>query len=116
MANIFDSNKYTAFMYVAILVVSLLILFNFVNVFENKRITNNKFGEDKIVQKYRITGFTTHDNNDTNEKGDGDGKDDDKELYSEKSYFVYYIILIVLGFGIIGLAFRYFLPAIKKWS
>ena len=119
--NILESEKYTAFMFIAISLVTLLILFNFVNIFEENTLEENIIEEKKM--KNRLTGFVIYD--ESNESLDLEDKqntesrnsrEQQEELYSEKSYFIYYMILIILGVGIFSLAFRYFLPFIKEHS
>lgn len=101
---IFENKQYTTIMYLAILIASLLILFNFINIFKNNN-EKNSF----------VTGLTTHNINDTN-KTDFEKEDKKEELYTTKSYFIYYIILTVLGCSIIALSFRYLIPVLKRYS
>jgi len=104
--NVFESKQYTTIMYLAILIVSLLILFNFINIFEGKEIQQEN-------RNSLITGFATHDNNDSNKTNGGEG---DGELYSGKSYFIYYMILTVLGCSIVALSFRFLVPVLRKYT
>ena len=80
--TILDSKKYPTFMYVTLLIVSLLVLFSFVNLFEK---------EDKIKENLisPVTGFVIQ---------------EQSNLFST-SYLIYYLaitIIIILIFIVIS--------------
>ena len=82
----FDSETYLLVMYVAISLVSLLILFNFVNIFQGPEF----IFEDKVI---KITGLVA----------------EEQELEDlSKAYFVYYSIITILGFFILLTVIRFF--------
>jgi len=104
--SLFENEKFTSFMFVLISVVSLLILFNFVNIFDD-------YGYGERVENDRgVTGLVVSDD-DKNESDVRDVIRNEGELYSQKSYMIYYSIISILGFLIFLLSFRYFLPYLK---
>ena len=100
--KIFDNKIFTPFMYISISLISLLILFSFVNLVEDKEfdITNLVRFAPPIEYSEEIT----------------DSVGLQEELYSEKSYFIYYSILFVLSFCIVLLALRYIFPYFKNYT
>ena len=100
--RIFESDKFAPFMFVAISIALLLILFSFVSLFNDK---------DKSQIK-GFTGFAISEDNETLIIK----QPQSEELYSEKVYFMYYILVIILGICIFLLSFRFFLPWIKEHS
>ena len=94
----FDSEKYILSMYVAISIVTLLILFNFVGIFENSQGINN----NKIILKDKIKSFTGFANLD-----DSENLEDENQI-SFKSYFIYYSIIVILGFSILLIVYKIF--------
>lgn len=72
-------------MYLALIVVSLLILFNTVNILES---ANNK------MQKKIITGFAMENNDSTNSSNLTDDISITEKLYSSKSYIIFYMFIV----------------------
>ena len=78
----FDSEKYILSMYVAISIVTLLILFNFVGIFENSQGINN----NKIILKDKIKSFTGFANLDDSENLEDENLDDSENLEDDLDY------------------------------
>lgn len=89
----FDSEKYLLLMYVAISIATLLILFNFVDIFEKLQPGDTEnIWKDKIKS---LTGFVTDSNVLENNN-------------SFKSHLIYYSIIGILGFFILLIIFKIF--------
>ena len=91
--NLFSSKYYPKLMYLALIIVSLLIVFNMASIMDNAKIKH---------EKNSITGFAT--NTDiTNNHAENITKIPNSQepvLYSTKSYVFYYILLIGIIAGI----------------
>jgi len=109
--NLFESERYTPFMFIAISLVTLLILFNFINI-----LGDTKSGVD-LNNKIGLTGLAVGDVEGGDEKTvEEEIVGDSSELYTVKAYSAYYFIIIILGICIFVLSFRYFLPFLKRNS
>ncbi len=102
--NPLNSKYYPKIMYLALIVVSLLILFNFVNIIQD---ANN-------LEKKAITGFAIENNTNKTQLSKTEipkqekeeiPKEEKQELYSAKSYMMFYFLII----GIIATIFITFL-------
>jgi hypothetical protein len=82
--RIFDSKYYPKVMYLALVIVTLLILFNVVNILDS---ANYKLHERTIA------GFAIENQSD-NQTGINNSFQGKGELHSANSYFMYYILLI----------------------
>lgn len=134
MTDMFNNKNYSVYMYVAISVVTLLLFFNSMSIvetglkdFEFKGVTGNvveevkenEFDEylDEFVdyQEVRrpkgVTGFAVEDSEDEKleEENIPDG-----ELYTEGSFFLYYMLLAFIGLCIFILSAVFFLPKLKE--
>lgn len=90
----FNSEKYLLSMYVAISIATLLILFNFVDIFEKLQPDDTEnIWKDKIKS---LTGFVTSDSNVLENNN------------SFKSHLIYYSIIGILGFFILLIIFKIF--------
>ena len=96
--SFFDSEEYLLSMYVAISIVTLLILFNFVRIFEDSQDINN----NEISLKDKIKSFSGFANLDYSENL----KDENQTPF--KSYLIYYSIIGILGFFILSIIFKIF--------
>ena len=113
--NLFENKNYQSIIFLVTSIALLLIFFNSTKIFEGKNfesITNKIIQENK---NYKITGFATEEpKNKTAEK---DRKTEKEEkLYSEKSYTIYYVILIILVMCIVITSLAYFLPLIRDYT
>lgn len=134
LSDLFNSDNYNAYMYVAISVVTLLLFFNSVSLvetglqdFEFKGLTGyavediesndfddylNEFVEqDKIRRPRGLTGFAVEDVDEDTvspEENIPEG-----ELYTEGSFFLYYMLLAFIGLCIFILSAVFFLPKLK---
>lgn len=114
--DLFENKNYQSITFLAISIALLLIAFSSIKIFENKTfesITNKIVQEDK---NYKITGFVA-DEQEKNKTPEKDKKAEKEEkLYSEKSYTIYYVILIILVMCIVITSLAYFLPLIKDYT
>ena len=97
-----QNKNYNTLIYLSILVLSLLITFNFTKFINQENLVNLK---DKTIQKNKLTGFATEEQ----KKNNSAKIEQKKEIYSKKSYFIYYLSLffIVMMVLIISLIFLY---------
>ena len=114
--NLFKSKDFTTIMFLAISIVLLLIVFNSIKIFENK---NSKSMKNQIVQyeNHKIIGLVTENvNKSKNNEAEKEKSKIEEKLHSEKSYKIYYTILIILiiCIGITSLA--YFLPLVRDYT
>ena len=99
--NPLNSKYYPKIMYLLLIIVSLLILFNFANILESA---------NKNTNEKSITGFAIE-NNETNKTQASKAeipkqeKEEKQELYSAKSYMMFYFLII----GVIAAIFITFL-------
>ncbi len=135
MRDLYSSDNYNVFMYVAISVVTLLIFFNSFNIveeglsdFEFKGVTGhvveeveeNRFEDyldefvvkDRIERRRGLTGFAVEDEEVTEENNEENIPDG--ELYTEGSFFMYYMLLAFIGICILVLSAVFFLPKLKE--
>lgn len=105
----------------AILIISLMIVFNVAEILgdnketifkKNKKELEKNLWENRIEKTKGITGFAVSDENQTQNSTNPKSE----ELYSEKSYIIYYVILIFLGVGIFLVSVGFILPKIKKYT
>ena len=106
--NIFESKNYATLVYLTTLIVLLLIIFNFPSINQEKLI-NLKLME-KSIQKNKLTGLVTEN------KTANTTKEQNKEIYSEKSYFIYYLVLFFIGLCILIISLTFFMPLIKDYT
>jgi len=130
--NIFESPKYQPAMFFAMILVSLLIMFSVANMLEDnqelfseknykeleKKLWENRIDDHKLNNKRGgITGYAI---SDEEENSDIDNNEtvvnESAQLYTEKAYFMYYMVLLVLGIGSLILAGWIFLPKVKKYT
>jgi len=118
--KIFENKHYTKTIFIAITIISLLILFTITNI--ASEITQEK---TEKLKNYKITGLiitdqeylgveNPYEKNKTTNKIESDKEQ--TQLYSEKSYFIYYMILMILGIGIFIVVAGIILPRIKKYT
>ena len=105
--NILKSKNYPRIMYLALIVVSLLILFTMVNILDT---ANEKF-------HHRLTGFAVSENgkinnSDSNITGNNDEKNN-SEIYTSKPYIIFYIFIVGILVAIV-LTFFILSSTIKK--
>ena len=116
--KIFDNEYYNTFMFVSMLIIIMLIFFNLSNILEQG------ISKQGMKIENKLTGFAVDDENDENDVDDEDDEDDEddvddeddedkKELYTEKSYLMYYMLLGFLGLCIFILSLIFFLPKLK---
>lgn len=103
MKNLFESKNYNSIMFVLMISVSLLIVFNIVDTFDNLNntnikeikpaITGNIISEEDLLNK-----IENNSNETTNDSYSyyNDSRFEKPELYQFKSNFVFYLMLIVL--------------------
>lgn len=104
--NVFENKNYTVFMYISISMILLLIFFNVVDIAEKgdfEEISLIIFASPPLDLEDSIDSIQIE-------------LDSQEELYSEKSYLIYYSILGFLGVCIFLLSFRYLLPYFKKYT
>lgn len=82
--NPLNSRLYPRLMYLSLIVASLLILFNFVNILES--------ANDNLKHK-PLTGFAIEDN-ETNNLTNNNSMPQRPELHSSKPYVIFYIFLV----------------------
>ncbi len=109
--SIFYSTNYPTFMYVALVVTSLLIIFNSISLFEQKEFKKiltasavKEIEEEKKTQEIK------------EQEKVPPQKFKEEQLYSAKTYFFYYLIITVFIFCIIFLSFRYLFPYLRDYS
>ena len=110
--KIFDNEYYNTFMFVSMLIIIMLIFFNLSNILEQG------ISKQDMKIENKLTGFAVDDENDEDDVDDVDDENDendvdDKELYTEKSYLMYYMLLGFLGLCIFILSLIFFLPKLK---
>jgi hypothetical protein len=93
---IFDSKYYPKIMFLAITVVSLLLLFNIVSITDQIKVN---------IEKKSITGFASSIDNSNNSilnviNVTNSTKSDKGEIYSTQSYMIYYILIVGIIAGI----------------
>jgi hypothetical protein len=98
----FDSKYYPSLMFIAIITVTLLILFNFVGILDKTNIKNKNFVTAHVIEE-----------NSTKSNLNQTGQ---TEMYTIKSYSIFYFMLIglVLVIGILSL--RVLFPRIKNYT
>ena len=96
--KIFDNEYYNTFMFVSMLIIIMLIFFNLSNILEQG------ISKQDMKIENKLTGFAVDDEND---------KEDNGEVYTEKSYLMYYMLLGFLGLCIFILSLIFFLPKLK---
>jgi len=83
--SLFEHPKYPTIMYISLILVCLLLFFNFVNILESPQ-----------EMEARITGFSVRENlNQTQESG---------EVYTLQSYIIFYVTVISMC-ALIGIVF-----------
>ncbi len=107
--KILKSKYYPRIMFLLILTTLILIFFNIGNIYESAN-TN------KTSTKH-FTGYAISDENKTNNTNNSDiNNPESNQLYSEKTYAIFYLFLIVIV-GFIGFIFVILiLPQFKKWT
>ncbi len=87
--NLLNSKHYPRIMYLALIVVSLLILFNLINIID--------IANDKIKDR-SLTGFAIENNNNNTSNNSTTDKSSSKksELYTSRSYMIFYSFIIGL--------------------
>lgn len=111
--KILENKHYPIVMYLLIIIILISIFFNLVGIIEEieKNPNDNykkQLKEDK--SRIKITGFTISETNKTNSSYETG------ELYTKKSHIIFYLIIIILGIGILILAISFILPMIKKFT
>ena len=101
--KIFGNEYYNTFMFVSILIILMLIFFNLSNILEQG------ISKQDIKIENKLTGFAVDDENDNGDENDNENE----ELYTEKSYLMYYMLLGFLGLCIFILSLIFFLPKLK---
>ena len=101
--KIFDNEYYNTFMFVSMLIIIMLIFFNLSNILEQG------ISKQDIKIENKLTGFIV----DEVEIEDEEIEDGKKELYTEKSYLYYYMLLGFLALCIFILSLIFFLPKLK---
>ena len=96
--KVFDNEYYNTFMFVSILIILMLIFFNLSNILEQG------ISKQDMKIENKLTGFIVD---------EVEIEDEEKELYTEKSYLMYYMLLGFLGFCIFILSLIFFLPKLK---
>ena len=97
-------------MYLSITIITLLILFNLVNIFENNKQLIQKNNEKRI-----ITGLLIAEQNEQQIINQTD-QYEQQELYTEKSYFIYYLLITIICGFIFILSLKFILPKIKRYT
>ncbi len=116
--KIFDNEYYNTFMFVSMLIIIMLIFFNLSNILEQG------ISKQDMKIENKLTGFAVDEGEIEDEKKedgeiedekkeDGEIEDEKKELYTEKSYLMYYMLLGFLGLCIFILSLIFFLPKLK---
>ena len=106
--KVFDNEHYNTFMFVSILIILMLIFFNLSNILEQG------ISKQDMKIENKLTGFAVDEGEIEDEKKeDGEIEDEKKELYTEKSYLMYYMLLGFLGLCIFILSLIFFLPKLK---
>ncbi len=107
--SFFNYKYYNTFMYIAISLTILLIFFSMLNL-----IDKNKFTIKENSKIKKITGYSVEEDL---EKKELENKNELKgEVYTEKSYLIYYLLLLFLGLCSFILTIIFFLPRIKELS
>jgi len=113
---IFDSKYYPKIMFLAIIVMTLLLLFNMVNIMDNIKINLDKKSagvQSGIGTGTGITGFASDIDNNNNynnpenslsNQTNSTGQGQNQEMYTTTSYAIYYILII----GVIAAIFIIF--------
>jgi len=145
MSDLYNSENYNVFMYVAISVTILLLFFNSLSIvetglqeFDGSRLTGYVIEEEisefdnyyekvlentKVKRSRGLTGFAVEDNEVDEEKKAGTASSDsvnleenipEGELYTEGSFFIYYMLLGFVGLCIFILSAIFFLPRLKE--
>jgi len=115
--KIFESEKYFGVRVFLITFVTLLILFNFVIIFNDGGELKNLKSVNGIAWTGMVSGIEKIDN--VSLKNDSISFKEnfpEKEVYSEQSYAFYYFILIIVGLLIIVLTVALILPRIKEYT
>ena len=107
--SFFGYNHYNTFMYISISLTILLIFFNLVNILEdselkiqNSKFTGNVIDDENLAKENNLQG--------KNEIGESNVE---KEIYTEKSYLIYYLIFGFLVLCIFILSFIFLMPRFK---
>ena len=112
ITKILQSKNYTTIMYLLTIIFSLLIIFNLVDILNQ---TNQEISES-LLKKSRLTGYVI--SNQTNQPiakniTNQNQTQEQAELYSETSYFIYYVLILTILTFIIFIATTIILPRIK---
>ena len=110
MQKIFESEKYNAVMFILISFAVLLIVFNLIGIVENINDSKIFFGSAGKPARgdFSESGFAVKEINQT--------VVDETEVYTEKSYAVYYFIMTGLIVVILFLTASLILPRVKKYT
>lgn len=101
----FNHMHYNTFMYISISLTILLIFFNIVDIFDNSKLD---------IKNSKLTGNAIEDLSSENE--DKIENNLEEEIYTEKSYLIYYILFGFLLFCIIVLSFIFLMPRFKDMT
>lgn len=105
MVNLLKHKYYPTLMYLFITITLILILFNFIDIIDKAK--NNS---EIVGKNYSITGFAISDENLNNITN---ATQSEERLYSEKTYALFYLIIIVLLLIISFIALILIMPRIK---
>lgn len=106
--KIFESKYYASVMYILIMITIIAITFNFVNI-------TNKININQTIHETKLTGYAVSQNQNTNTQINNTNisQSEKKELYSEKSYAIYYLTLMGLLILIFIVLVTFIMPKIK---
>ena len=96
--NILNSKYYPKIMFLALIVVSLLIVFNMTNIIDNAKLKHDQ----KSISGF-VTGIDRTNNSEVNSYNNteiNNSSSQEHEMYSAKSYAIYYILIIGIIAGI----------------
>jgi len=131
MINIFETKQYPVIMYLAITIITLLILFNLTSIFENNKQLIQKNNEKRIITGLLIAEQQNKAEQKTDPKAKQEAEqqtnqqsrnqtstnqEEQQELYTEKSYFIYYLLITSICGFIFILSLKFILPKIKKYT
>jgi|SRR3989344_455065 len=108
---IFDNNYSTLVLSVSITAITLLIMFNITNIYQEKMQLNRDFTGLAIDNQEGLENKLNDSQQNLNQT-----QTSQQELYSTKSYFIYTMLLGMLSFAILGLVVRLLFPKIKNFT
>ena len=99
--NILKSKYYPKFMYFALIIISLLIVFNIANIMQDAKIKTEHKGVSGFATEIDRTNdsLINHTNQYQNQQ-QNNSTSENNEMYSSKSYLIYYVLLIGIIAGI----------------